>query len=456
MTHSLQKRLRYFNRLQEKVEQGRFKFDVNKSGFGFKNLEVLVEPSPRSVKSYPCVVYNTKNNIEFAVKIIPLQRMFRCPDKTHPGDIEVMLLQEFNQLVRYGMSPHLTYYITHRPVPNNAKALRNFPLKGLRKYIEPKSLVLVAEYVDGGSIEGWMANETGTLEQWRYILFSVCWTLMILQDRYRCIHNDLHSGNILLDTKFQNGQKPLAYHLVGEDGLDMQFKVIVPGIMPKMWDWEVATTFSETFKHSNPVASGRTHFPAEFDPHYDLHYFCTTLLEQDIPEELVDLIHSLYGDNFIPSEESKEVTFKLYGAGSTASSVTSDSSYASTFDSEIWEIDTSCSTSSAAESDDDQAYYCSSDELDDDGRDKGSSVDDGNEVVLDVQGEVKTEYLLGERMLNGAWRKVKDLPTPLSLLQHDFFACYRDESLKNRAPATTFRHIREKGTAWRLDGDRYV
>lgn len=480
MAHHLHKRLRYFDRLNEKLEAGRFKFDANKDSFGFKRLKVLIEPDPCSTKPYPCVVYDKSSNIEFCVKIIPLTRKLRVKGRSHPGDVEVELLREFNSLLKFGLSPHTTYYIAHYTVPNNAKALRPFPLKMKRHYIEPKSRILVAEYVSGGSLESWINDEKGTLEQWRYVIFSVCWTLLVIQDRYRCVHNDLHYGNVLLDTNFSENEKPLAYHLLGENGLDLQFKVVVPGIMPKLWDWEVSNTFQAPFNHKNSMVSGMSHFPVEFDPHYDLHYFLTTLLEQDIPDELVDLIHSLYGDNFIPSEESKRGLEKKFGFGSFTSDASISSSIRSSnpddpddpdvceidegasFDSDVWEIASSHGGSSDGQYDDDSdsgSCYESGDELDEKTDDESNSRDDDDlEIVVgDVKGEIKTEYLMGERMLNGAWRKVKDLVTPLTLLQHEFFACYRDDNrLKNKAPALTFRHIREPHTAWRLEGDRYV
>lgn len=459
MTHSVQKRAEYFSRLQKKIDTGKFKFDVNKASFGFKHLRLLTD-EPESLKSYPCIVYNKSSNIEYAVKVIPLIRRFRVKGKAHPAEVEVKLLKEFTECVRYGFSPHMTYHIAHYTLPNNARSLREFPLKRLAKYVEPKSIVLVAEYVQGGSIEDWMREETGTIEHWRYIVFAVCWTLMILQDRYRCIHNDLHFGNVLLDTRFRDDQKPLAYHLVGDDGLDVQFKVVVPGIMPKMWDWEVASSFKPGFTHENAMAAGMTHFPVEFDPHYDLHYFLTTLLEQDVPDELVDLIYDLYGDDFVPSEEAKEKLDEKFRrhSGSSCSSATTQAS----FDSDVWEIDTSAD-SSGSDDDSDHDDITSEDSCygSDDNLDVDAEIEEGNEsddeAVVDVEGEVKTEYLMGERMLNGAWRKAKKpLPTPLSLLQHEFFSCYRDDSNKNRAAAVTFRHIREPSSAWKLEGDKYI
>ena len=483
MTHSLQRRLSYFDRLQEKVAQGRFKLDVQKPDFGFRKLDVLQEPPENHIKSYPCIVYHTKSNIEYVVKIIPIVRSLRKAKTSHPADIEVILLQRFNEMIKYGISPHLTFHIDHRKVPNNAAALYRFPLKNLRPYIESHSYVLTAEYVQGGCLKEWMHNTHGTLDEWRYILFAVSWTLLCVQDRYRCIHNDLHHGNILVDTRCRYDEKPLLYHLVGPD-ININYKIVVPGVVPKFWDWEVASTFKDGFRHMNPMRIESPHFPVEFDPHYDLHYFLTTLLECDIPDEIVDLIYELYGDECIPSERAKEmIDEKYFGSPRSSRSSRSSRSRQSTHShsshsplySKSSESSEVVSRSSCVSSADDHAYYRPGDELseDEDEDDESDATESSEHVESEenhselrdsssddvevlVEGEVLTEYLLGERLLNGAWRK-KQLPTPLSLLQHDFFACYREEASKNnRVPAMTYRHIREEHTAYRLENDKYI
>lgn len=462
MSYSLAKRLNDLAAIRNRIKKGKVRFDPKKSQFGFRDLDVLVHPDEDSIKSYPCVVYNKDKIISYGVKVIPRALCFADKGDAHPADIEVQLLEEINRMIEYYVTPHITYYFSHFKVPNNVKALRQFPLKGLKKYIEPTSLVLIAEYVNGGSIETWLRRTHGSLDQWRYILFAVTWTLLVLQDRYRCIHQDLHYGNILLETKVKDDGKPIAYHLVGDD-LDMMFKVVVPGVVPKLWDWEIASTFKDEYRCFNPISRARAHFPQEFDPHYDLHYFLTTLLEQNIPDEVVELIYELYCDDVIPSEEAKE---QLLGDHEENSESEEEEDSEEEDEGEGDEDEGDEDDEDDEEEDDEEGdesdgdYYKTDDELDvvpmeisdqpsEDKVEGEGEEDDPKSRKRRGAPEIQTDYLKGERLLCNTWKKIENMPTPLSFLQHDFFKCYRTEHTK-RAPTTVYRHIRDRDQAWKL------
>jgi hypothetical protein len=52
--------------------------------------------------------------------------------------------------------------------------------------------------------------------------------------------------------------------------------------------------------------------------------------------------------------------------------------------------------------------------------------------------QIRTEFLLGERLLNGTESKFVGLPTPYSLLHHPYFQEYLPSADKARRPAATF------------------
>jgi hypothetical protein len=63
--------------------------------------------------------------------------------------------------------------------------------------------------------------------------------------------------------------------------------------------------------------------------------------------------------------------------------------------------------------------------------------------------EIRTEFLLGDRLLRGASQKLC-LPTPASFLNHPFFDVYHQEC--KRQPAIVYRHTR-RNSATGCHGD---
>lgn len=476
MFSSIKQRLELLFQTQHDIISGKIIFDAEKKNFGFRLMEQLFPVSIDEIKGYPCVVYNKySDSIKFGVKIIPLELKY---DKdSHPCHIEHLLLQEFTNLVVNYESPHITFFFKEMPVNNKKKALTRFPLKSLRHDIFKESNILIAEFVPGGSIEEWFQEQPNISEkQWKYIVFSMAWTLLVLHEKYKFMHNDFHYGNILVDTSIDPLDKGLyQYNLVDEnENTNINFNVINKGILPKMWDFEFANVYekisgkehcvkNEFFKSTDET------IPHEFNPYYDLHCFLTSLLELNIPEKLENFIRSIYPDEVLP--EQPEYDSQDYGSkeskksrktssfsrnssknssrkslessndsctsscessckksrkhsSSTSSSYTSDSSYTDEYVEEFYETDESSHDSSKNSDSDSDTYSNSSSE---------SFRSDGSKI--------RTEYMLGDRMLNGT-EKIFKLPKPIDILKSSYFADYRKS--KTKEPTCIFKFKVEK------------
>ncbi|KAJ3371237.1 hypothetical protein GGF31_003414 [Allomyces arbusculus] len=286
--------------MYDRVQQGHVKLDETLAKFGFKNLEQLFPVGDDEIKGFPCVAFNKINdNVKFGLKVNPLEKKYI--ESAHPSKIEVGLLKEFTKLALNGESPHVTWYFADKNVGNSKKALTSFPLKHLQPYILKYCNVVFAEFVPGGSIEEWLQEAETTMEQWRYIVFSIIWTLVILQDRYRFVHNDLHFGNVLIDMSIDPSDKTIVeYSLEFPDGSKKVFSVPNCGIVPKIWDYE----FSNVYKNNpgvpeNPFGQHEENIPHDFNPYYDLHQFLISLLELDIPDELRQFILDVYPEEVL-------------------------------------------------------------------------------------------------------------------------------------------------------------
>lgn len=390
-------KLMYLKQTHEQVQNGVITFDPCKPKFGFRNMEQLCPFRMDEIKGFPCVVYNRMSDpVKIAVKVVPLEKKY--DQESHPYKIELGLLKEFSKLVVDNVSPHLTWFFGDLDIPNNKKCMTLFPLKYFQPYINKHCNVLFTEYVPGGSIEEWAQDTTGTVAQWKYIIFSIVWTLVVLQDKYKFTHCDLHYGNVLIDSSINPKDKTvLSYTLKTKDG-KKEFVVKNCGIIPKIWDLEFSMVETQVSVPHNPFGRYGNNVPHKFNPYYDLHQFLISLLELDIPECIEDFILSVYPEQVIPEMYSSSDSDSCSSELSMVSDMSSQSS-----DEEY-----------------DNMYYHTDEEMH-----SISVSDDESQVSGSTSSESDDNAFVKEdRLVNGAEKLVK-LPTPLDLLHHPFFSEYK-------------------------------
>lgn len=441
---TLKEKLQLLKRTVSKIEEGTIKFDSEKENFGFNRLEQLFPVSDNEIKGYPCIAYNKPSDpLKFGVKIIPMENKYDTD--THPCRLETRLLKDFRRLVLENKTPHITFYFADFQVKNTKKALVKFPLKALRHEIYKTSDVLVAEYVSGGSIEEWLQLEENVSEsQWKYIIFSMAWTLMILHEDSQFMHNDFHYGNVLVDTSIDASSKTILEYVWKDQ--NCTFQIRNPGIVPKMWDFEFANSYQskDETNYNNCLTTKYENVPHEFNPYFDLHHFLTSLLELvDLPDSIQEFILSIYPPEVIPELEEYNSTTD------TSSTTTSEDSMVSFCSND------SCSCCFSDSFSDSSEFYYKTDEESTNSVDSMSSSEcssessssnssnssnssssstSSNSSSSSEESEVRTEFLLGGSLLNGTEKKFK-LPTPKDVLMHSFFDEYR-VNLKNKFKTT--------------------
>jgi hypothetical protein len=414
MFTTVSKRLNLLIETQKKIDDSKIKFDVETSNFGFKRMEQLYPVKIRDdIKGYPCIAYDKfSDSIKFGIKVIPLESRYR--EDSHPCRIEVTLIKEFTKLVRNYVTPHVTYFFKDMMVSNKKKSLTRFPLKSLRHDILKESKVLIAEYVPGGSIEEWIQEQPNITEkQWKYIVFSVAWTLLVLQNEYKFMHNDFHYGNILIDTSIDPTDSSFIKYVLNKNGHEQtSFNVQNVGLLPKIWDFEFASTYAPNMTFQNEFFKSDENendsIPHEFNPYYDLHYFLVTLLDLDIPDRLRDFILDLYPEDVLPPIGD-------HSDDSTMDSNDQDEEYYRTDESD-------CSGSETETETETETYFDS--ETTNSSMTDSSEIDTETESYDSEESQIRTDYMYGPRLLNGT-EKVFKLPTPLEILESSYFAEYR-------------------------------
>ena len=243
MFFTISQKLQLLFEIDQKFKNGVIVFDPSQLHFGFKRMQQLYPVVDDEIKGYPCIAYNKlTDSIKYGVKIIPLELKFDLDN--HPANIEIILLELFKQLVIDSVTPHITFYFKALNIPNTKKSVTMFPLKGQKKYIYKHCNILIAEYVPGGSIQEFVQEQPNLSDrQWKYIIFSMAWTLFILQSKYEFMHNDFHYGNILIDTTIDPLNKSyLQYQLILPDDTQITYSIQNAGILAKLWDLEFAAT----------------------------------------------------------------------------------------------------------------------------------------------------------------------------------------------------------------------
>ncbi len=483
MFPTIQERLDILRQTRSAVEEGSITFDPERDNFGFRRLKELFESSLFHIKGFPCTAFNSfPDQVRFGIKVVPLLKPWAV--EKHPALLEGIFLKEFKSVVDANMSPHIAYCFSTLLVPNNKKAMCRFPLKGLRREIHNVSQVLFTEFVEGGAVESWLEEDDClTLEQWRYIIFAVVWTLVVLENKYLFMHTDTHLGNVLLDVNIDDDNSSFYQYVLKENGKEYVFNVRNVGILPKLWDFEhsdvydleaLPVAYKNRVWENDDGTLTEDDVPHDFRPHYDLHFFLMSILQVDnLPTEVADLILGTYDDKVIPSHVAESFQSPTSDGecpeGCTheySESVTSDSMEESTdadSDSDMSDVyyDTDETFSVGGESDrnsqrgdeeereeERHCETCTCPEAnweDDPNGNEESSQNSENEGDVE-EGRSKTsstseykssrrrtDYLLGSRLLNGV-EKIVHLPTPREFLQHSFFDVYRTplNKIKNK------------------------
>lgn len=452
-----------------KINSEKIVFDSDKAFFGFKRL-IQLHPvdDEEQIKGYPCLAYNKHSDVvKLGMKVIPLEKKYDL--ENHPCLVEIKLLKEFTSLIIKEITPHITFYFTDIVVYNKKKALTQFPLKGNRNYIHKNSRVLIAEYVPGGSIEEWIHEQPNISEkQWKYIIFSVAWTLLVLHDQYQFMHNDFHYGNILIDTSISPTDKSYIKYILKTTDREKpyHFNVQNCGILPKCWDAEFSRTFAENFKCENILFKEVTeNIPNYFTPYYDLHYFLTSLLELDcLPEKIRDFILSHYPAEVLPPIKNKEYynTDSDISSGSNSSisrtsiNIDDTNRYYETDEESTNTYETESNSSSDEENDKTSSSvnsnseysgsgYSGSDESECTSRSSNSNRSSSTCSCSSCNSvkNLRTDYMLGDRLLNGTEDKIK-LPKPIDIICHEYFSDYRNPLGNSKKVNCTFSYELKK------------
>jgi hypothetical protein len=407
--------------LRHRIKQSKLKIDEDSRRFGFDEMEELV--TVKDLRAIPLKVSNDDDGLEMSIKCIPVRDDF--PSEEHPTMIEYILLKEFNDNVVFTKrSPHITGYLGAKKVKNSCKALSNFKLKKyeVERQIKQKSLLVISEFIKGGALDDYTDEHSLTLYQWKVLIFQVLYTMNVLQDRYSFMHNDLHYGNILVDTtKFK--EEVFEYKING-----VSFYTKNEGILPKLWDFE----FSEVYKKPNDMP---VHFknklisvvnakpPQTYDLYYDVHFFLTSLFDLDIPNELIQWLTDLYPKEVIPERfhlKDEPIDVKVSDVGNVVLEIEKLNTRNSVSDSD-----------SETDSDSDSETDSDSDSETDSDSDSETDSDSDSETDSD-SGSSTSDFLWHGRIIEGVGEKF-NLPIIKTVLQDSFF----DELKTNPCPGSS-------------------
>ena len=439
-------KINLLRKFKHELKRRRIVFDEERTNFKFDRLEQLSRITNTSeIKGYPCAGFSHKIQelfgIQVGIKINPLETKYKKTE--HPSNLEYMILKRLTEdLIDTDICPHIVYFLDNKKVSNRSRALKfiSNSLKQLERddIIKNYCNVLFSEFVEGGCLNKWIKNcygedsessslsmESITLEEWKYITFSLLYTLYILQTRYKIIHNDVHYGNILIDNTIK-AEGHIVYEIT-IDGTDYKFYFKNFGFIPKIWDFEFAMCYdskytelypnkfimddkkvidktdilkiSEDSKYYESYKTKRDNSsfsssdilctPVNYNEHYDVHYFLTSLLDLYISDELFSWITNLFPKELIPETTSSSYTESY---SSSTSCIDLDTITYTFTDSEITEIDTDTETT--------ETYTESS-----------SSTGEFSE----------SDFLYKGRMINGV-EKLFRLPKTKDLLLNPFFS----------------------------------
>jgi serine/threonine protein kinase len=423
---TLQDKLRLCNTIKRSLYKKRIVLDENVDKFGCTELTQLTKVKNTSeIKGYPFKGRIKSVKIPIGIKVVPNETKY--DKKEHPSYLEFMFLKMLTEdVLEKNVSPHITYYLGQQKVSNRCRALKVLNLKRLEveEKIRSNSHILLSEYVDGGSLDNWIYNlyeadhEVSDI-QWKGIVFQLLYTISVLQEKYRMMHNDFHYGNILMDTSIQKGGY-FVYKWKGKT-----FYVPNSGFIPKLWDFEFSMVYDPKSNfYPNKFVFGAHDFdtktqtaralysddddaqnnvPISYNEVYDVHYFLTSLLDLYISQEVFDWILSLYPKELIPPDENTS----SHDAANT------------TEGSEGTKRTQSTAGTAGTKGTEDAGTECTS---------YSSHTSDPTSTTATHSSRSSTETsqspLLDGRLINGVEATYEHLPTPSNLLRSEFFSLF--------------------------------
>jgi hypothetical protein len=433
-------------KIAHEIRKKRFILNENTERFGFDKMKQLVKVKNTSeVKGIPFVCSKTESKIlkghRIALKIVPNELKYNKDE--HPINLEFLALKELtNNIVTNNISPHIVYYLGNQKVSNKCKALKFLNLKRLEveELVRTHSNMLISEFIEGNSLDNWVydwvddGNEI-TNEEWKILTFQVVYTLAVIQKKYKLMHNDMHYGNILIDTSIKKG----GYFVYTINSKTYYIKNT--GFIPKLFDFEFAMSYSNKIPdfYPNKFIIGKydydrtTHVtkepvlgsdistdfnvPYNYNEVYDLHYFLTSLLDLYISQDLFDWITKLYPEDLIPRDEDSS---KSNSSNSSNSSSSNSEELIKKLDK--INLDDKSSIKSSVKSSIKSSVK--SNEKSSDGISESSDVSnsDGSSDMSSYN-----RYLADGRIRNGVEDEFDDLPTPSKLLDHDFFETFTNK-----------------------------
>jgi hypothetical protein len=416
------KKTKQIKQIRQDIKKKRIILDENKTNFGLDELVQLAKvDNTIEIKGYPFKgISKSKGNI--GIKVIPNEKRFVKTE--HPVHLEYIILKEFtDNIVLKNISPHIVNYIGSSKISNKSKAVEFLNLEKLEREdkIRNSSIVILSEFLEGGSLDNWIFNtyENEEVEnkkknisdtEWKCVVFTILYTLYVLQDTYKFVHNDLHYGNILIDDQI----KPGGYFVYKIK--DNTWYLPNNGVIAKIWDTEFGMAFSDKLPNGYPNKfvigdlpyNRKTHvtidtdmttedninIPVNYNKVYDCHYFLTSLLDLFISQETFDWIMSLYPLDLIPSDSSENSSEK-------------DSENSSENSSE------NGSENSSENGSDNSSDYNSEDVI--------------SEMFSNFTISETKEFLHDGRIVNGVEELFPDLPIPYQLITSSFFDCFKQK-----------------------------
>jgi hypothetical protein len=435
---TLDEKIKFFNNLRHEIKKKRFVLDEGKEKFGMDEMKQLTKVKNTSqVKGYPfCVKTNYKSNpIKLALKIVPIETKYEKQE--HPCNLENLILKELTEnIVNKKISPHITHYIGTQKISNKNKATKQLNLKRLEVEgkIRTHSNMLISEYVNGGSLDNWIFNTYENDKeisdyQWKSIIFQLIYTISVLQNKYKLMHNDFHYGNILIDDQIE----PKGYFVYIMN--NKKYYIKNTGVIPKLWDWEFGMVYSnnisgvyankfvigpyryDSIKHKTILDELNTEYdddfnvPYNYNEIYDLHYFLTSLLDLYISQELFDWILKIYPEEVIPEEDKSTSTSysknSSHSHSNTSKGHLTKSKKYSTSSNSYYKSNSDSSSSKSTESSYSKSY-------------SNSTTDNSFSLSSEIESFTK-KYIKDGRLINGV-EEIFKLPIPNQILKDDFFS----------------------------------
>lgn len=292
--------------LQEKIEQRKVRLtDCDLSPFQTKILQRFYEPFKFKFKNAEVIsiCLNGDCSEKVIAKALPFLEI--SSEERDPASVEPRLIRMLTKnVLDTNQSPHIVRYLGAFECNSDTQLYKS--IRGInRRSVRNQLVVLIAEFIDSGDLADFMENKADEMsedeltELLRAVIFQNIYTLAVLQERFKFMHNDMHTGNILMQSvKNAKKNEVIEYNFKGQ-------KYFVPRLsfIPKLWDFDFASTFnSDEFENIKVVKDTYRSYgiKPQFNPSYDLHFFLQSLLlEPNLPEAIEVFIKTVFPPEFI-------------------------------------------------------------------------------------------------------------------------------------------------------------